>query len=119
MAKYDVRRVRFASQTREVTTIRIRHVAFASLAVVLIALTNQHAAHAQGGRSRGVQGRRGEDMSWREAGWWQTDWMSQGARERRDDRLRQGAEGDQVEDGQVAATGFVLDTPMVNCSSNS
>jgi hypothetical protein len=47
MAKYDVRRVRFASQTREVTTIRIRHVAFASLAVALIALTNPHATHAQ------------------------------------------------------------------------
>jgi hypothetical protein len=28
--------------------MRIRHVAFASLAVALIALTNQHAAHAQG-----------------------------------------------------------------------
>ena len=28
--------------------MRIRHVAFASLAVALIALINQHAAHAQG-----------------------------------------------------------------------
>jgi hypothetical protein len=33
----------------EVTTMRIRHVAFASLAVTLIALTHQHAAQAQGG----------------------------------------------------------------------
>jgi hypothetical protein len=33
----------------EVTTMRISHVAFASLAVTLIALTHHHAAQAQGG----------------------------------------------------------------------
>jgi hypothetical protein len=50
--------------------MRIRHAAFASLAVTRIALTNQHAAHAQGGALAACKARRAEDMSRCETGWW-------------------------------------------------